>query len=57
MATASVNGVAKTTEKVKNWVINRLETKDRIVVKAITSEAFKNHPDDFKHVLFKIIMA
>merc|ERR1711970_1246 len=33
--------------------MERLEENDRIVVKAISSEAFKSSPDGFKHVLLK----
>ena len=45
--------VTQSAERVKQWVIERLEANDRIVVKEITSQAFKSHPDDFKHVLLK----
>ena len=36
--------------KVKEWVMSSLEAQDRIVVKEISSEAFKNHPTDYHHV-------
>ena len=42
--------VTKSAERVKQWIFERLEENDRIVVKAITAEAFKSSPDDFKHV-------
>ena len=42
--------VSKSAERVKQWIFERLEENDRIVVKAITAEAFKTSPDDFKHV-------
>jgi len=45
--------VTKSAERVKQWIFERLEENDRIVVKAITAEAFKSSPDDFKHVLLK----
>ena len=35
---------------VKEWVMSSLEAQDRIVVKAITPEAFKNKPNEYKHV-------
>lgn len=50
---AATNNVTKVAARVKAWVMDRLEASDRIVVKTITSEAFKSHPDDFKHVLLK----
>lgn len=40
-------------DQVKSWIVDKLEEHDRIVVQAISSEAFKNQPNDFKHVLFK----
>ena len=40
----------KSAERVKQWIMERLEENDRIVVKAISSEAFKSSPDGFKHV-------
>ena len=45
--------VTQSAERVKQWIIERLEATDRIVVKEITSQAFKSHPDEFKHVLLK----
>ena len=36
--------------KVKEWVMSSLEAQDRIVVKEISPEAFKNHPTDYHHV-------
>ena len=36
--------------KVKEWVMSSLEAQDRIVVKEISPEAFKNHPTDYDHV-------
>lgn len=39
--------------EVREWVRHRLETKDRVVFKAIESSEFKSHPDDFKNVLLK----
>ena len=35
---------------VKEWVMSSLEAQDRIVVKAISAEAFKNKPNEYKHV-------
>jgi hypothetical protein len=49
----SDKNVTKSAERVKQWIIERLEANDRIVVKEITSEAFKSNPEDFKHVLLK----
>ena len=42
--------VTKSAQRVKQWIIERLEANDRIVVKEITSQAFKSSPDEFKHV-------
>lgn len=46
----SDKNVTKSAERMHQWVIERLEANDRIVVKAIASEDFKSSPDDFKHV-------
>ena len=43
--------VTQSAERVKQWIIERLEATDRIVVKEITSQAFKSHPDEFKHAV------
>ena len=48
--------VTKSAERVKQWIFERLEENDRIVVKAITAEAFKSSPDDFKHVSTVLII-
>ena len=45
--------MTQSAERVKQWIIERLEATDRIVVKEITSQAFKSHPNEFKHVLLK----
>ena len=45
-----VLGMYNFAKRVKQWIFERLEENDRIVVKAITAEAFKSSPDDFKHV-------
>lgn len=42
--------LTKSAQRVKQWIIERLEANDRIVVKEITSQAFKSSPDEFKHV-------
>ena len=42
--------VTKTAERVYKWIIERLEANDHIVTTSIPSDAFKDHPDDFKHV-------
>ena len=42
--------VTASAERCKQWVIERLEMNDRIIVKTISSDAFKSSPDDFKHV-------
>ena len=36
--------------KIREWVRERLEAKDRVVFKAIESSEFKSHPDEFKNV-------
>ena len=36
--------------KVKEWVMASLEEQDRIIVEEISPEAFKDHPNDYKHV-------
>ena len=36
--------------KVKEWVLSSLEAQDRIVVKEISPEAFKNQPNEYHHV-------
>ena len=38
--------------KVKEWVMSSLEAQDRIVVKEILPEAFKNEPNQHSHVCF-----
>ena len=45
--------MTKSAERAQNWIVERLEANDKIVVKAISSEAFKSSPDEFKHVLLK----
>ena len=45
--------MTQSAERVKQWIIERIEATDRIVVKEITSKAFKSHPNEFKHVLLK----
>ena len=35
--------------KAKQWIVDRLEEQERIVVQSITSEAFKSQPNEFKH--------
>ena len=50
------SNVTKASERVKKWIMERLEANDRIVVKTITSEAFKSSPDDFKHVIIEYFL-
>ena len=50
----SDKNVTKTAERVQTWIIQHLEANDQIVTKAITSDAFKSHPDDFKHVCIRL---
>lgn len=40
----------KAVADVRAWFEGLLEEKDRIVVKSISSEAFKHQPQDHKHV-------
>ena len=40
----------KRASNVKEWVLALLEAQDRIVIKEITPEAFKDHPNEYKHV-------
>ena len=49
----SVANFTKSAERLKQWIIERLEANDRIVIKEITSDAFKTSPDDFKHVSYR----
>ena len=42
--------------KVKEWVMSSLEAQDRIVVKEISSDAFKSQPNTYNHVSSYIIM-
>ena len=36
--------------KVRDWIVERLEEQERLVVQSIPSQAFKSQPHDFKHV-------
>ncbi len=40
----------------RQWVRERLEAKDRVVLKAIESSDFKSHPEDFKNASFSLSM-
>ena len=42
--------------KLKEWVLSSLEAQDRIVVKEISSDAFKSHPNTYNHVSNYILM-
>ena len=42
--------------KLKEWVMSSLEAQDRIVVKEISSDAFKSHPNTYNHVSNYILM-
>lgn len=42
--------ITKSAERVQKWIMDRLEANDHIVTTSITSDAFKSHPDEFKHV-------
>ena len=46
----------KSAERVQKWIMDRLEANDHIVTTSITSDAFKSHPDEFKHVCLYIYL-
>ena len=48
---SNISDIAKAS-KVKEWVMSSLEAQDRIVVKEISPEAFKNEPNQHSHVCF-----
>ena len=48
---SNISDIAKAS-KVKEWVMSSLEAQDRIVVKEISPEAFKNEPNQHSHVGF-----
>ena len=52
---SNISDIGKAT-KVREWVMSSLEAQDRIVVKEISSDAFKSHPNTYNHVSSYIIM-
>ena len=48
---SNISDIGKAT-KVREWVMSSLEAQDRIIVKEISPEAFKNEPNQHSHVCY-----